>query len=273
MEIIREARGAQGARKRASGFTLIELLVVIAIIAILASILFPVFATAREKARQSACQSNLKQIGLGLLQYAQDYDETMPVFINFNVGTYTPWQLDPYIKVQSNTSSEKRGIWRCPSDGRSALTNSYGYNYLRLGRFSTATTGYFNEDGNNKPANLASLQEPTRTVAFMDAIDLIRTPYAVATQGSPDTVGAWHQASKAWAQVGAQVTNADPAARVMVLWCDGHVKSTPRAALTPAGGGNPSLGANGIGGSACSDDLWDRVKPSRWRITASCPPT
>jgi prepilin-type N-terminal cleavage/methylation domain-containing protein/prepilin-type processing-associated H-X9-DG protein len=60
------------------GFTLIELLVVIAIIAILAAILFPVFAKAREKARQTSCLSNLKQIVLGLLQYAQDYDETTP---------------------------------------------------------------------------------------------------------------------------------------------------------------------------------------------------
>ena len=59
------------------GFTLIELLVVIAIIAILAAILFPVFAKAREKARQSSCLSNLKQLGLAALSYAQDYDETM----------------------------------------------------------------------------------------------------------------------------------------------------------------------------------------------------
>ncbi|RYG53119.1 DUF1559 domain-containing protein, partial [bacterium] len=56
-------------------FTLIELLVVIAIIAILAAILFPVFGRARENARRSSCQSNLKQIGLGIMQYTQDYDE------------------------------------------------------------------------------------------------------------------------------------------------------------------------------------------------------
>ena len=61
-----------------SAFTLIELLVVIAIIAILAAILFPVFARARENARRSSCQSNLKQIALGFMQYTQDYDEKFP---------------------------------------------------------------------------------------------------------------------------------------------------------------------------------------------------
>src|SRR5207249_3020322 len=60
-------------------FTLIELLVVIAIIAILAAILFPVFAQAREKARQTVCLSNMKQVGIGLQMYAQDYDETLPM--------------------------------------------------------------------------------------------------------------------------------------------------------------------------------------------------
>src|SRR5688572_16253581 len=65
-------------QKTHKGFTLIELLVVIAIIAILASILFPVFARARENARRSSCQSNLKQLGLGFIQYTQDYDEKLP---------------------------------------------------------------------------------------------------------------------------------------------------------------------------------------------------
>jgi prepilin-type N-terminal cleavage/methylation domain-containing protein/prepilin-type processing-associated H-X9-DG protein len=77
---------------RKKGFTLIELLVVIAIIAILAAILFPVFARAREKARQTTCQSNLKQMTLGMQMYAQDYDETLPLCITGNV--YTPPSVD-----------------------------------------------------------------------------------------------------------------------------------------------------------------------------------
>src|SRR5687767_6194063 len=72
-------QGARNVPFRKSGFTLIELLVVIAIIAILAAILFPVFARARENARRASCQSNLKQVGLGFVQYTQDYDERYPM--------------------------------------------------------------------------------------------------------------------------------------------------------------------------------------------------
>ncbi len=83
------------------GFTLIELLVVIAIIAILAAILFPVFARAREKARQASCSSNHKQVALGWLMYAQDYDERAP-YMNTADPTYgRVWiqtKLEPYIK-------------------------------------------------------------------------------------------------------------------------------------------------------------------------------
>ena len=93
------------------GFTLIELLVVIAIIAILAAILFPVFARARENARKSNCQSNLKQIGLALRSYSQDYDERYPCyrfFDNIPEVTYS-WRIAllPYVK--------NRGIFVCPS--------------------------------------------------------------------------------------------------------------------------------------------------------------
>jgi len=72
------------------GFTLVELLVVIAIIAILAAILFPVFARAREAARSASCRSNLKQIGLAINMYRQDYDETMPFQVNGSLWTFHP---------------------------------------------------------------------------------------------------------------------------------------------------------------------------------------
>src|ERR1043166_7135749 len=86
-------------RKSPSGFTLIELLVVIAIIAILAAILFPVFAQAREKARMTACLSNMKQIGTALTMYNQDYDETFP-YIRFKSDASYVWRnaIRPYLK-------------------------------------------------------------------------------------------------------------------------------------------------------------------------------
>jgi prepilin-type N-terminal cleavage/methylation domain-containing protein len=75
---------------RRTGFTLIELLVVIAIISILASMLFPTFARAREQARKTVCVSNMKQIGLGILQYTQDYDETYPIGFPFWASSLSP---------------------------------------------------------------------------------------------------------------------------------------------------------------------------------------
>lgn len=81
-----------------AGFTLIELLVVIAIIAILAAILFPVFGRARENARRSSCQSNLKQWGLAMQMYKQDYDETAVLSDSGTPGGYWPIKLVPYVK-------------------------------------------------------------------------------------------------------------------------------------------------------------------------------
>lgn len=90
-------------------FTLIELLVVIAIIAILAAILFPVFAQAREKARQTACLSNVKQMALGYMMYVQDYDETFPMVTN---GGGLP-SISDYMLVYPYVKNVD--VWRCPS--------------------------------------------------------------------------------------------------------------------------------------------------------------
>lgn len=110
--------------KSKCGFTLIELLVVIAIIAILAAILFPVFAKVREKARQTTCLNNEKQIGLGVLQYIQDYDETFPgsQFYGTTPATQYGWSsaIQPYIKNGTMANSAwgngaAGGIFTCPS--------------------------------------------------------------------------------------------------------------------------------------------------------------
>ena len=93
--------------KAAGGFTLIELLVVIAIIAILAAILFPVFARARENARRASCQSNLKQIGLAIFQYSQDYDEKIPARAYADYGSYPSWSQ----VIQSYAKSTQ--VFRC----------------------------------------------------------------------------------------------------------------------------------------------------------------
>ena len=122
-------------RARHTGFTLIELLVVIAIIAILASILFPVFAQAREKARSISCLSNQKQLALGLLQYLQDYDETYPRVQYFDVaGTGRqigiPEMLYPYTKQgvkSTNWVDGKTGIYSCPSSPAQFQPNIYGF--------------------------------------------------------------------------------------------------------------------------------------------------
>jgi len=117
------------------GFTLIELLVVIAIIAILAAILFPVFARAREKARQASCLNNQKQIALGWHMYVQDYDERIPPYARKIDGVWTAFVHDittPYIK---NTQ-----VWDCPSFEKDyAYGISYGYNCYYLGDWQPAS--------------------------------------------------------------------------------------------------------------------------------------
>ncbi len=130
-------------RNTPTGFTLIEILVVIAIIAILAAILFPAFARARENARRASCQSNMKQIGLGIMQYAQDYDEGLPAIYNAAPATGGYWTgaIQPYTKSTQ--------ILQCPS--------------LAVGTNATGTAGFDSYGFNvalNKSGGLEGLKLP-----------------------------------------------------------------------------------------------------------------
>jgi prepilin-type N-terminal cleavage/methylation domain-containing protein/prepilin-type processing-associated H-X9-DG protein len=151
------------------GFTLIELLVVIAIIAILAAILFPVFARARENARRASCQSNLKQIALGVFMYNQDYDEKLP---NYKVNTFATatstnpsgWvdALQPYLKSTQ--------IFQCPSE--------------TAGPDLTSLSGKYSDywiNGNAAGKADASFDAPTITVLLGDGGSA-----AATTEGATD---------------------------------------------------------------------------------------
>lgn len=259
--------------RRSKGFTLIELLVVIAIIAILAAILFPVFAQARDKGRQATCNSNIRQITMAFMMYINDYDETFMIWNSaISVpGTYWPYwnyAVDPYIKGQMN-ALERKGIWICPSATKLSNVNmTYGYNHVKLGRLSvTGDPAYLASTGN--AATLASLQEPANTVVVTDGLEFARPPYGVLVMGYPDTITAPHTQKGLLGYFAGGSGNIpmykDPDGFVSVGWADGHAKPIKRRLLTPRGLNR----AGDVAGDACSDDLFDRDKPSPWRITGN----
>jgi prepilin-type N-terminal cleavage/methylation domain-containing protein/prepilin-type processing-associated H-X9-DG protein len=149
------ARG-QARQSVTRGFTLIELLVVIAIIAILAAILFPVFARARENARRASCQSNLKQIGLGIMQYVQDYGERFP--LGYYSGTPVSnrgWSyfIQPYVKSVQ--------VLQCPSDPIKGTDDpdATGYNDYALNRDISGISGALNQAQLTYPSNTILVSE------------------------------------------------------------------------------------------------------------------
>lgn len=178
---------------KSRGFTLIELLVVIAIIAILAAILFPVFAKAREKARQTTCLSNEKQLGLGILQYVQDNDETFPCGAVSTVGGVpTPgsgygggagWGGQIYTYVKSDA------VYSCPDDtgSGSGPIVSYGMN-------ENLTSGA-THDGNNTPQggalSIAKCSSPVKTLLLGETTGFGKytAPSVAGEQTSPAITG------------------------------------------------------------------------------------
>ena len=182
---------SKGATVRA-GFTLIELLVVIAIIAILAAILFPVFAQAREKARQAACLSNCKQMALAVQQYTQDYDELLPISgDNAQCRGRWQWQIFPYVKNEQvftcpNISGNQ---WSSKTAAANTLNAACGTNQVSAADISgygwNIALGY-DTRGYTYPANpgysIADIKKPSETIMIGDVSYEGEAGYAMYAQ-------------------------------------------------------------------------------------------
>ena len=248
-----------------NGFTLIELLVVIAIIAILAAILFPVFAAAREKARQASCASNEKQLGLAIIQYVQDYDEMYPSFnctaaafgsTNCTAATNSgySWQSDvwPYVK--------STGVFACPSNITThQWTQTFGsipddYDLNGSAIFQGYTTiggvGYFG-------ATQSKIAGPDQTILMAECDDGawnegLRLDQAITTGGVATPPVCASQPRGFWLY-GGHTGGAN------FLFCDGHVKKLkwgqtmePNNMWLPAGPGTFGSTLNGTSNNYCT---------------------
>jgi prepilin-type N-terminal cleavage/methylation domain-containing protein/prepilin-type processing-associated H-X9-DG protein len=267
MKVIGDPHPSMKELRYRRGFTLIELLVVIAIIAILASILFPVFARARGRARQASCQNNLKQIGMGFAQYMQDYDErTVPLYyangpyfqywFGRRLATDTEYDmanglLQPYMKNAQ--------ILDCPDAnelplGATALPIAYGMNFRILG-----VTGVLGATNMGIPSS--AISAPSETVAFADG----------ARYQSGAASRFWQVTPPGQSMISTQYPTAHGRhfGFTNVLWLDFHVKamkvSYPGTSANSIGGKTknigdivhpdyPADGASTGGGTICSKD-------------------
>lgn len=222
-----------------SAFTLIELLVVIAIIAILAAILFPVFGRARENARRSSCQSNLKQIGLGVLQYAQDYDERYPPAANYSDTTqvFNGGGKDKavwFVLVQPYVKSTQ--VFKCPSntfDTQVYSAEPITVSYLANGRGLYAST---NDFGGKRPLNERKDDPSWPGVAPVPLAEIQNSAQVIliAEQRTKAQGAVLDLADLNNTSTGVHIDLMNHLGTSNYLFCDGHVKSMkPVATGTP----------------------------------------
>jgi prepilin-type N-terminal cleavage/methylation domain-containing protein/prepilin-type processing-associated H-X9-DG protein len=229
--------------KGRKGFTLIELLVVIAIIAILAAILFPVFARARENARRTSCLSNLKQIGLAVMMYTQDYDELYPKTVMLNSS---PRLIPDAVALNSPSSgplwswyemlypyTKSVQVYKCPSSGYTGAvvySANYGTNDAVMPYYTTSVP----------PVNMAALSSPASTYIIMDAGYYLMS-YSRALHGNATSTwylpgtGAYNGSSAADLGItgyrASDYENGRHLGSVNVAFADGHVKWLPAGEL------------------------------------------
>jgi prepilin-type N-terminal cleavage/methylation domain-containing protein len=205
-------------RFNSRGFTLIELLVVVAIIAILAGILFPVFASARKQAHSASCVSNLKQIGLAVHLYLNDYDDAFPAACDMNdrAGGYAQLKgaTTAYLWDVLNPYTKNYRIWECPGD--SGYTLGGGAIDFRPNTYQKVGSSYIyhtdlaweDRTGSWGPLTLGGLQRPADNYLAAEA------------------VGFWHNAFPGKRGTPERLTH-----RYNIVCPDGHVKSMPENVL------------------------------------------
>jgi prepilin-type N-terminal cleavage/methylation domain-containing protein len=225
---------------RRKGFTLIELLVVIAIIVILAGILFPAFAATRRAANNAACISNLKQVGMAVSMYSQDYDETFPRACDMTdrhpviVKAQPDWPVrTPFLWEVAAPYVKNAGVWRCPGDIGFTSHTPFGlvdfrpntYNHVIPGETNPCGSSYryntdlawlptgnpdqdpFERQGRWEPLTVGAIQKPADTF-------LVAEP-----------AGQWHNA----------ISGTQPTYHYNGVCIDGHAKGVTRAVATGNG--------------------------------------
>jgi prepilin-type N-terminal cleavage/methylation domain-containing protein/prepilin-type processing-associated H-X9-DG protein len=231
-------------RVKRRAFTLIELLVVIAIIAILAAILFPVFAQAREKARQSSCQSNLKQLGNAVMMYVQDYDEQLPYNYHYSNGQANLWwwedDVQPYIKnlqvlICPSANPKINYTYRRPPGLPNPLITTYIGN---TAAWQGSLCASFKPSGSCNPPMLSNAGTSTTTAALASLDDVAGTILVTegwtkeiwqiestsSWVGRPGAIGPYDSKQNGLAVGRHSETN-------NLLFCDGHVKAVKNAGL------------------------------------------